>query len=151
MLETVILCCRIYGEKSIFSVKIRRDQLVDELKKAIVAGKPHRFHGIDADSLDLWKVENESRNKQELREMQLNDDNVLDSTWEIGDYFEGYPPKRSIHIIIRAPEPGKSNSDFTFFSVLTPLKHALLLIVLVKAPPLVGKLDSDSFFYTVLC
>ena len=139
MSDTVILCCGIYGEKSIFSVKFRRDQLVDELKNAIVAKNPHRFHGIDAYSLDLWKVENESRNKQELREMQLNDDNVLDSTWDIGDYFQGYPPKRCIHIIIRVPEPGKSNSDFTFFSVLTPLKHALLLIDLVKAPPPVGK------------
>ena len=107
MSDTVILCCGIYGEKSIFSVKIRRGQLVDELKEAIVAKNPHRFHGIDAYSLDLWKVEIESRNKEKLLNVQLHDEDALDPTRKISKAFPEEPLEEHIHIIIRAPEPGK--------------------------------------------
>jgi Crinkler effector protein N-terminal domain len=56
MPETMIkLFCWIFGDRELFAVKISPDETVFDLKKAIVAEKPNRLQGIDADSLRLWK------------------------------------------------------------------------------------------------
>ena len=56
MPETMIkLFCWIFGDRELFAVKISPDETVFDLKKAIVAEKPNRLQGIDADSLCLWK------------------------------------------------------------------------------------------------
>ena len=105
MPETMIkLFCWIFGDREPFSVKISPDETVDELKKAIVANKPNRLQGIDADSLCLWKKEVTKEEKNGLQLSDLNDGDELDATLDIGDYFEEAPPKRKIHIIVKIPE-----------------------------------------------
>jgi Crinkler effector protein N-terminal domain len=39
-----------------FSVKIGKGETVDDLKKMIKDQKKHALAGIDADTLDIWKV-----------------------------------------------------------------------------------------------
>ena len=45
------LVCLVFGDAQPFVVRISRDNLVADLKKAIVAEKPNDFRGIDADRL----------------------------------------------------------------------------------------------------
>ena len=107
MSDTTILYCLVHGDKSPFPIEINREKTVGQLKDAIVAKKPHRFYSIDADSLDLWKVEIESRNKEKLLNVQLHDEDALDPTRKISKAFPEERLEEHIHIIIRAPEPGK--------------------------------------------
>ena len=51
------LICWVYGDKNPFPVEISLEKTIGHLKDAIVARKPNRFHGIDADELVLWKAE----------------------------------------------------------------------------------------------
>ena len=39
-----------------FSVKVEKSDTVDELKEVIMKEKEYTLVGIDADSLDIWKV-----------------------------------------------------------------------------------------------
>ena len=107
MSDKILLICWVYGDMNPFSVEISRQKIVDQLKQAIVAKKPNRFHGIDAESLTLWKVEIPDDDDAVKQNFEFKGSDILRPSSEIGDYFEGYPPKRRIHIIIRAPEPGK--------------------------------------------
>ena len=86
-----------------FSVEISRQKIVDQLKQDIVARNPNRFQGIDAGSLKLWKVEMPNDDDAMKWNLELKALDMLRSSWEIGDYFEGDPPKRRIHILVKAP------------------------------------------------
>ena len=88
-------------------MEISREKIVGQLKDAIIAKYPHRFHGIDAYLLDLWKVEIPDDDDAMKQNFDFKASDIMRPSWEIGDYFEGFPPKRRIHILIRAPEPGK--------------------------------------------
>jgi hypothetical protein len=46
-----------WGDGRIFSVKIPKSGTVDGLKKAIKKEKEHACEGVDADLIDLWKVQ----------------------------------------------------------------------------------------------
>ena len=108
MSDNILLICWVYGDMNPFPVEIRRQKIVDQLKEAIVAKQPNRFEGIDADSLKLWKVEIPDDDDDAVKQnFEFKASDILRPGLEIGDYFEGNLPKRRIHIIIRAPEPGK--------------------------------------------
>jgi Crinkler effector protein N-terminal domain len=105
MPETMIkLFCWIFGDRKSFPVKISPDETVGDLKKAIVAENPNRLQGIDAVSLRLWKKEISDEEKDGLQLSDLNDNDELNETFQVDDYFECTPPKRKIHIVVRTPE-----------------------------------------------
>ena len=105
MPETMIkLFCWIFGDRKSFPVKISPDETVGDLKEAIVAKNPNRLQGIDAVSLRLWKKEISDEEKDGLQLSDLNDNDELDATFQVDDYFECTPPKRKIHIVVRTPE-----------------------------------------------
>ena len=52
-----INCSVLAGDGRIFSVKIPKSGTVDGLKKAIKKEKEHACEGVDADLIDLWKVQ----------------------------------------------------------------------------------------------
>ena len=58
MSDTLILNCWALGDdpRRVFSVKIAKSETVDALKKAIKDETKHTLDGIDAHTLDLWKV-----------------------------------------------------------------------------------------------
>ena len=46
--------CAIVGEKCVFSVRIDKDNIVDDLKKSIKATIPNRLKNVDAAKLQLF-------------------------------------------------------------------------------------------------
>ena len=110
----MILFCWIFGDAQAFPVEIGPEKTVGELKEAIVAKKPNRFHGVDADVLSLWKKIISSQDKNGLQLSDLKDEVQLDETWSIDDYFKEPPPKRSIHIVIRVPDVESRLHDLSF-------------------------------------
>src|SRR5467141_3225680 len=103
--DTMILFCWVCGDTQPFPVEISPEKTVGELKKAIVAEKPNRFRGIDANLLNLWKKIILECDKNKLQLSDIKDEDELHVTWTVSDYFEEAPQKKSIHIIIKAPEP----------------------------------------------
>ena len=97
------LICWVIGDKSAFPVDISPEKTFGHLKKAIVAQKPNRCHGIDADTLMLWKKYIVSRERRNFQESELHDQDQLDETDEIDGYFKEAPPLGCIHIVVRAP------------------------------------------------
>ena len=102
--DTMLLFCWVFGDTRAFPVEISPGKTVGELKEAIVAKKPHRFRDIDADSLALWKKIILESDRETLQPSDLEAEDELHTTWRIGEYFEEPPPKKRIHIIIKAPE-----------------------------------------------
>jgi hypothetical protein len=49
-------CCILGEERNVFSVEISKTKPVSILKDLIKEKKKHTFRGIDADTLNLWKV-----------------------------------------------------------------------------------------------
>ena len=96
----MLLICWIYGDRDpyTFPIEISPEKVIGELKEAIVVKNPNRFHGVDADSLALWKkvIPEDDRNK--LEPSDLGDE--LRVTWSIAKYFEEDPPKEMIHVVI---------------------------------------------------
>jgi Crinkler effector protein N-terminal domain len=105
MPETMIkLFCWIFGDEKSFPVKISPDETVGDLKEAIVAKKPNRLQGIDADSLRLWKKEISDEEKDGLQLSDLNVNDELNEMHKVGYYFGYTPPEMKIHIVVRTPE-----------------------------------------------
>ena len=101
----MILFCWVCGDTQPFPVEISPEKTVGELKEAIVAKKPNRFRGIDADLLNLWKKGILECEKNKLQLSDIKNEYYLHVTWRIGKYFKEAPQEESIHIIIKAPEP----------------------------------------------
>ncbi|KAN0068526.1 hypothetical protein V8E54_013250 [Elaphomyces granulatus] len=101
----ILLFCWVCGDPQPFPVEISSEKTVGELKKAIVAEKPNRFRGIDADVLNLWKKIIPTSDRKRFQPSDLKEEDELDVTWRIDNYFEEAPQARRIHIIIKAPEP----------------------------------------------
>ena len=87
------LICWVIGDKSAFPVDISPEKTFGHLKKAIVAQKPNRCHGIDADTLMLWKKYIVSRERRNFQESELHDQDQLDEVDEIDGYFKEAPPQ----------------------------------------------------------
>jgi hypothetical protein len=99
----MLLICWVCGDTHAFPIEISPEKIIGELKEAIVVKKPNRFHGVDADSLALWKKVISEDDRNNLEPSDLGDE--LRVTWSIAEYFEEDPPKKMIHIVIRAPKP----------------------------------------------
>ena len=113
-----------------FSVQVRSDDTVDDLKKAIKVVKPNYYEKIDADDLALWRVEIPAKNLPILIQSLKDDETLLDSLQEeqkeqeeqekqkkktklhemavISDVFKEKPPTSTIHIIVQLPQPGNA-------------------------------------------
>lgn len=101
--DIITLFCLVFGDKEPFSVKISREQSVHELKKAIVAEQANSLRGIDASKLMLWTWIMTSKEIKNLQLSDFQEDDKLDATYEIREYFEDAAPKHRIHIIVVAP------------------------------------------------
>jgi len=84
----MLLICWVCGDPHSFPIEISPEKIVGELKKAIVAEKPNRFRGIDADVLNLWKKIIPTSDRKRLQPSDLKEEDELDETWRIGKYFE---------------------------------------------------------------
>ena len=98
--QITLFCC-VIGNKEAFPITISREKTIAELKKAILAEKPNRFSGFDADELVLGKAEIPDEDEA-IKAFHINDATEMRSTYEIGEYFTD-PPKKHIHIVIKVP------------------------------------------------
>lgn len=53
---------------------------------------PNKLKDIDPNQLMLWKRVITTKESKNLKLSELEDDDQLDATWEIGKYFTGDPP-----------------------------------------------------------
>jgi len=91
--------------RHVFPVKIARTESVGTLKKAIKEEKKVTLEHVDADSLRLWKVSIavNSGFKEDLRKVELRDDDALSPVDRLSKVFLGQPEDGDLHIIVRSP------------------------------------------------
>ena len=114
-MEEYTLNCLVPGAKDTFSVKIKKDQSVDDLKKVIKKKNEPRFNHFDADELTLHQINVDVSNESEYVNIMLEvsqpgyvfiPKKKLHPMQEISEHFEDSdPPKRkTIHILVEPPQ-----------------------------------------------
>jgi Crinkler effector protein N-terminal domain len=76
---------------------------VGTLKRSIKDENPESFRGVDARSLVLWKVSMPVNGgfKENVRKVELRDEDALSSVDRLSKVFLGQPEDRDLHIIVR--------------------------------------------------
>ena len=109
--DTIKLFCFAVGFRSSFSVEIKGDKSVDDLKEAIWEKNKTVMKGIDALQLSLWKVNISSdKNLQDegrafLERARAAGSKPLDPTRQISEYFDSSywnetPKFGTIHVLV---------------------------------------------------
>ena len=94
-----ILFCLIANESKPFSVYMPPHETVSSLKKSIISQGPQELFDFHAKDLNLWEVD-----KQGINPENFTDNNMLDPTCSISDYWKKAPPKKHTHVYIRTPD-----------------------------------------------
>ena len=92
------LFCLIEDDSEPFSIKVSRDETVENLKKSIIMEGLPELSDLHPRDLKLWQVD---KQRNEIKPGELENDNSLDPTWKISDYWEGELPGKCIHVYIR--------------------------------------------------
>jgi hypothetical protein len=105
MSSTITLICLVHGDRvrRAFPVDVDKSKTIGHLKKLIKQELPNSFCDVDAKELALWKVSIPSNDADALRDFDADEDEELDPTLGIEDYFQVVPSKGYIHIIIERP------------------------------------------------
>ncbi|KAI9993035.1 hypothetical protein PInf_015090 [Phytophthora infestans] len=115
----VTLRCGVYGEATVFTVKVARDVKVSALQKAIF--KDRRFHvgfSFPARALTLYLAQKKDGKGAKWLEEDENLDSLLlgevdeqyvrmRSTWALDEVYFGanfQPGRKEIHVLVKLPE-----------------------------------------------
>ena len=90
------LFCLIENDPESFSVQVSGDEIVEDLKKTIITQGLR--NDLNPKNLKLWQVD---KRRNEIKPGELDNDNSLDPTWKIGDYWNGKAHEKCIHVYIR--------------------------------------------------
>ena len=90
------LFCLIENDSEPFDIYVRADETVSSLKKTIITQGLR--NDLNPKNLKLWQVD---KKRNEIKPGELDNDNSLDPTWKIGDYWNGKAPEKCIHVYIR--------------------------------------------------
>ena len=90
------LFCLLENDSEPFDIYVRADETVSSLKKTIITQGLR--NDLNPKNLKLWQVD---KKRNEIKPGELDNDNSLDPTWKIGDYWKGKAPEKCIHIYIR--------------------------------------------------
>ena len=90
------LFCLLDNDSEPFDIYVRADETVSSLKKTIITQGLR--NDLNPKNLKLWQVD---KKRNEIKPGELDNDNSLDPTWKIGDYWNGKAPEKCIHIYIR--------------------------------------------------
>ncbi|KAF9172962.1 hypothetical protein BGX21_004248, partial [Mortierella sp. AD011] len=112
MANEIRLFCIVDKDSSPFSVKVFKDDTVDDLKKKIKKEKPETFSGVDADALVLWHVSIPSVQKRQIVRNNLTDDErakkepeeLGSATAEISEIFGSRSMNGTIQVIVNNPQ-----------------------------------------------
>src|SRR3954469_10244079 len=116
-MSAFVLVCLIFGDpiENTFTIEISKNKQINDLKNAIKEKTEHRFEKIDANELELWKVNISTSDKSKFEqlksytsyELMLKD--VLEGvmitgvTKKIKKVFNSSPEEEHIHIIVKPP------------------------------------------------
>jgi Crinkler effector protein N-terminal domain len=109
----VELNCLILGddESRIFVVKIEKTKTIASLKDSVKRKKSQSFHGIDANTLDLWKVSipvnKHFGDVMADLGLQLEMKGRLSPVCDVAEVFGDTPRRKRLHIVVQYPRPGK--------------------------------------------
>ncbi|KAG8845013.1 hypothetical protein FRB91_002127 [Serendipita sp. 411] len=102
--------CIVSDGTTSFSVKIPKNDTVDDLKELIKAKKSNTFSDIDADALTLYHVNITDDDDLERTLDQLfssgSPPERLKPTRKLSTVFSGTPPEERVHILVVPPETG---------------------------------------------
>jgi hypothetical protein len=103
------LFCFVDGEMSYFSVKIRLDATVDELKKEIKTQKQPDLDSFAADNLKLFPIHVPIGDKSKLpgQIAALKSLKEMNPERKLSDYYSAPLPERAIHVLVKPPIGGK--------------------------------------------
>lgn len=90
------LFCLLENDSEPFDIYVRADETVSSLKKTIITQGLR--NDLNPKNLKLWQVD---KKRNEIKPGELDNDNSLDPTWKIGDYWKGKAPEKCIHVYIR--------------------------------------------------
>ena len=126
MTDTITITCLIHHDKPdhAFAVDISKNKFVFHLKKLILDERHDILSNVVAVNLNLWKANIPSNDANALESLDLENMEILQSTWGIADYFRKQPAKRHIHVIV-APSPSSSK----FFSPTMLMRSTFMFAV----------------------
>ena len=102
------LFCLVDGEMSYFSVKIRLDATVDELKKEIKTQKQPDFNSFAADNLKLFSIDVPIGDKSKLPgQIAALKPDEMNPAWKLSEYYSAPLAERAIHVLVKPPIGGK--------------------------------------------
>ncbi|CAB4386844.1 unnamed protein product [Rhizophagus irregularis] len=124
-MNTIKLCCLVLGDspdERTFEVDIRINESISKLKDKIKDKKQNTFRNIDADQLDLLKVEISTIEKNEklsmLRGSEIDvtklEGESLNSSRTIVKYFPDQPLYEYIHIIVKHQSVSFARSLYSY-------------------------------------
>ncbi|KAF8229904.1 hypothetical protein L208DRAFT_1401294, partial [Tricholoma matsutake] len=94
-----------------FSVKIEKGETVDDLKDMVKKKLEHALVGIDAHTLEIWKLSPPIHSSElgvKLRHAQSPQDITgcveLDPLHDLSRHFSS-PPREHVHIVVQLPPP----------------------------------------------
>jgi hypothetical protein len=98
------------GGNAAFPVDIEETRTVDHLKKEIKTEKKEEFNALDADALNLYKINVDGSNEDYIERvnrlaLDLSSLKTLDPLKKLSKVFEGTsPPEETIHILVQPPK-----------------------------------------------
>src|SRR5579863_1986103 len=98
---SITLFCLVQGTSTAFPVDIDGNLTVGHLKDAIKAEKAPEFDRWAADKLRLWQVEIPVDRNDLIQVQPLQDDDQLEATSYLDEYWTDTPKRRHIHVIIK--------------------------------------------------
>ena len=115
-MEEYTLNCLVPGAKDTFSVKIKNDQSVDDLKKVIKKKNEPRFNHFDADELTLYRVEDDKSydGQKRIDELEWSSQNLNECTklndeeQQLSEFFGESAPEGKQYYILVVPPQSKS-------------------------------------------
>ncbi|KAG2116465.1 uncharacterized protein F5147DRAFT_768830 [Suillus discolor] len=103
------LNCLVLGDhpRNIFPVKIVSTKLVDNLKD-LIKEKTHAFRDLDADALQLWKVDLpvDDTLESNIDELKLDYKKALSPVDQMFEVFDTPPQRKHLHIVVQ-PLPAR--------------------------------------------
>jgi hypothetical protein len=98
------ILCLVLGEDVPFSVKVGKNEIVDELKKLIKKEIPDTFAGIESKFLDLHRVDIADDDELEANAKAHPLGPPLRPSMPLNEIFPGTPEGRKVHFIVKSSE-----------------------------------------------
>jgi hypothetical protein len=136
MADIITINCLVRGEsvQNAFPVDIEKSKSIGHLKDKIKDKKSVEFRDVDADRLELWKVNISGDDGAALEQLVLEDNKKLWPLWKILKVFPAEPADENIHVIVKClPASSGKNLPLTMLLFSASVKVILINRIFVVA------------------